>query len=751
MSSRAPRNAPAPFASLQFRLPATITLWLVLPLSVMAIAAYLQVERSTRTAAAVRLDQVGHRLARLLATSAERSAERTDSVGRAPALRAFLRRPTPGTRTAAESLLAARPALGAGLRMVSLRNHDGVRLLAVGPDTSRLRGVTTPPLLARAAASPRGTVGPFVALGDSVLFPSLTAIRDGSELVGYLLEWWLVNTSAEQAAGLRDLIGPDAGFLFGSENVWTDQLHRLPPPAIAADTGQALAYSRPGAGRRFGYNVAVPGTPWHATVDVSHASVLAPARAFLVRIILLAGVLLALGIAGVWWYTRRITEPLRELTGASLRIGAGEYAHRVRLVRDDELGQLGGAFDQMAEQIEGAHGQLAERVEELRSTRAQFVHLQRMDAVGRLAGGVAHDFNNMLSVILAEADLARSHLTGEHPAAEAIDGIAAAGSRAAGLTRQLLAFSRRQLVAPSTFSLEEMVETMVPMLRRLLGERITIFCRSDATAPLVRADRGQVEQVLLNLAVNARDAMPEGGRLAIEVANVTLDDSYAATRPEVAPGAYVMLVVSDTGQGMSDEVQAHIFEPFYTTKPTGEGTGLGLATCYGIVKQHGGHIAAYSEADVGSTFRVYLPVAEGPVSGPPRPAPAEIGGSERLLVVEDDAALRDVATRILARLGYRVVTVGSAEEALTLLEREELELDLVVTDVVLPGRNGRELAEALAERRPGLRVLFVTGYSGDVILQHRLLAQDVTSLQKPYTAESLGRKVREVLDTPAPA
>ncbi len=750
MSSRAPRNAPAPFASIQFRLPATIALWLVLLLSVMAIVAYLQVESSTRSAAAVRLDQVGHRLARLLATSAERSAERTDSAGRAPALRAFLRRPTPGTRTVAESLLAARPALGAGLRMVALRDHDGARLLAVGPDTSRLRGVTTPPLLARAAASPRGTVGPFVAVGDSVLFPSLTAIRDGSELVGYLLEWWLVNTSAEQAAGLRDLIGPDAGFLFGSDNVWTDQLHRLPrppspptpvrrwrTPAPAPAAASATPWRWP----------ARPGAPPWTSRTPACSRLRAPSwcgssswPASCWR-----------SASRVWWYTRRITEPLRELTGASLRIGAGEYAHRVRLSRDDELGQLAGAFDQMAEQIEGTHGQLAERVEELRSTRAQFVHLQRMDAVGRLAGGVAHDFNNMLSVILAEADLARSHLTGEHPAAEAIDGIAAAGSRAAGLTRQLLAFSRRQLVAPSTFSLEEMVETMVPMLRRLLGERITILCRSDATAPLVRADRGQVEQVLLNLAVNARDAMPEGGRLAIEVANVTLDDSYAATRPEVAPGAYVMLVVSDTGQGMSDEVQAHIFEPFYTTKPTGEGTGLGLATCYGIVKQHGGHIAAYSEAGVGSTFRVYLPVAEGPVSGPPRPAPAEIGGSERLLVVEDDAALRDVATRILARLGYRVVTVGSAEEALTLLEREELELDLVVTDVVLPGRNGRELAEALAERRPGLRVLFVTGYSGDVILQHRLLAQDVTSLQKPYTAESLGRKVREVLDTPAPA
>ncbi|MBK8006295.1 MAG: response regulator [Gemmatimonadetes bacterium] len=611
--------------------------------------------------------------------------------------------------------------------------------------------MTDPPLLARAAASPRGTVGPFVALGDSVLFPSLTAIRDGTGLVGYLLEWWLVNTSAEQAAGLRDLIGPDAGFLFGSGNVWTDQLHLLPPPAIAADTGQALAYARAGAGRRFGYTVAVAGTPWHATVDVSHASVLAPARAFLVRIILLAGFLLALGIAGIWWYTRRITAPLRELTAASLRIGAGEYAHRVGLVRDDELGQLAGAFDRMAAQIEAAHGQLAERVEELRSMRAQFVHLQRMDAVGRLAGGVAHDFNNMLSVILAEADLARAQLSGEHPAAEAIDGIAAAGSRAAGLTRQLLAFSRRQLVAPSTFSVEEMVEAMVPMLRRLLGERVTITCHSEATAPLVRADRGQVEQVLLNLAVNARDAMPQGGRLAIEVANVTLDDSYAATRPEVAPGPYVMLVVSDTGQGMPDEVQAHIFEPFYTTKPSGEGTGLGLATCYGIVRQHGGHIAAYSEAGVGSTFRVYLPLAEGPVSGPPGPAPAETGGSEHLLVVEDDAALRDVATRILARLGYRVVTVGSAEEALALLEREELELDLVVTDVVLPGKTGRELAEALVERRRGLRVLFVTGYTGDVILQHRLLAQDVASLQKPYTAESLGRKVREVLDAPAPA
>ncbi len=751
MSSRAPQNAPAPFASIEFRLPATIAAWLVVLLSVMVLVAYLQVERSTRTAAAVRLDQVSHRLARLLATSAERTAERTDSAGRAPAFRAFLRRPSAGTRAEAESLLAARPALGRELRMVVLRDHAGTRVLALGPDTARLHDATTPPLLARAAASARGAVGSFVALGDSVLFPSLTAIREGGELLGYLLEWWLVNTSAEQAAGLRDLIGPDAGFLFGNGAIWTDQLHRLPPPAIAADTGQALPYTRPGAGTRFGYSVAVAGTPWVATVDVPHASVLAPARAFLVRIILLAAFLLALGIAGVWWYTRRITQPLRALTGASLRIGAGDYAHRVHLHREDELGQLGGAFDQMAGRIEAAHRELADRVEELRAIRAQVVHLQRMDAVGRLAGGVAHDFNNMLSVILAEAELARAQLPGAHPAAEAVEGIAAAGARAAGLTRQLLTFSRRQLVAPSTFGLDELVETLVPMLRRLLGERIAITCHSGAAVPLVHADRGQLEQVLLNLAVNARDAMPHGGRLAIEVANVVLDDGYAATRPEVAPGPYVLLAVSDTGQGMTDEVQAHIFEPFYTTKPSGAGTGLGLATCYGIVKQHGGHIAAYSEPGVGSTFRVYLPVAAGPVTGAKGPAPAETGGTERVLVVEDDAALRDVATRILARLGYRVVTVGSAEEALALLEREGLELDLMVTDVVLPGQTGRELAEVLAERRPGLRVLFVTGYAGDVILEHRLLAQGATSLQKPYTAESLGRKVREVLDAPAPA
>jgi CheY-like chemotaxis protein len=301
-------------------------------------------------------------------------------------------------------------------------------------------------------------------------------------------------------------------------------------------------------------------------------------------------------------------------------------------------------------------------------------------------------------------------------------------------------------VEPVVFSMNDLVLDLEKMLARLIGEHITLVTRTAAEIPTVRADRGQVEQVVVNLVVNARDAMPSGGRLTIETFTVRLDTEYARSRSDVVPGDYVMISVSDTGHGMSAEIQSHLFEPFFTTKDRSRGTGLGLATSYGIVKQGGGHIAAYSEPGVGTTMRVYLPCVQQ--SPEPRLVKEETlpRGSETILLVEDDRPVRATAARILTNQGYRVLEAGDGAAALALLDGTGLAVDLMITDVVLPGMGGRELAEQVARIRPQIRILYVTGYTDDVILQHRLVERDVSLLQKPFTAGSLGAKVREVLD-----
>jgi signal transduction histidine kinase/CheY-like chemotaxis protein len=439
-----------------------------------------------------------------------------------------------------------------------------------------------------------------------------------------------------------------------------------------------------------------------------------------------------------------MTGPLRQLTEAAEAISHGDYARRVRFHREDELGSLATAFNVMAERVEEAHRRLEDKIDELRSTQEKFAHAQRMEAVGRLAGGIAHDFNNLLTVILGESELALT--SPETNPAAALTEVKRAGERAAVLTRQLLAFSRRQLVEPTVFSVNDMVIDLEKMLTRLIGENIQLVTRTAAEIPTIRADRGQIEQVMVNLVVNARDAMPAGGRITVETFTVRLDEAYAQSRADVVPGDYLMISVSDTGHGMTADVQSHLFEPFFTTKDRSKGTGLGLATSYGIVKQSGGHIAAYSESGVGTTMRVYLPcVQQAPEVRPAKPE-ALPRGSETILLVEDDLPVRQTASRILTSQGYRVLEAGDAAAALETLQSDGVAIRLMITDVVLPGLNGRQLAEKVAELRPDIRVLYVSGYTDDVIFQHRLVERDVTLLQKPFTGNSLAVKVREVLD-----
>jgi signal transduction histidine kinase len=391
-----------------------------------------------------------------------------------------------------------------------------------------------------------------------------------------------------------------------------------------------------------------------------------------------------------------------------------------------------------------------EDVTRQRQTEEQLRVSQRMEAVGRLAGGVAHDFNNLLTVIGSNVGFALADLRPGDPLQEDLQEVRTATDRAASLTRQLLAFSRRQILEPVVVDLDQAVAGMAAMLRRLIGEDIDLVVSPGSTPVLTRVDPGQLEQVLMNLVINARDAMADGGRLLLETGVVALDASYAEQHPEVVPGAYAVLTVTDTGIGMDEATRLRIFEPFFTTKGPHVGSGLGLATVYGIVKQSGGSIGVYSEPGQGTTFKVYLPQAAVAARPGARPTPLALvrGGTETVLIVEDEDAVRRLARRMLAQHGYHVLQAANGGEALLLCEQHAGEIHLLLTDVVMPLMSGRQLADRLRRLRPDLRVLYMSGYTDNAIVHHGVLDADAWFIGKPFSQESLAAKVREVLDAP---
>ncbi|HEX7672022.1 MAG TPA: response regulator [Polyangiaceae bacterium] len=386
-------------------------------------------------------------------------------------------------------------------------------------------------------------------------------------------------------------------------------------------------------------------------------------------------------------------------------------------------------------------------VTQQRNLERQFAQSQKMDAIGRLAGGVAHDFNNLLAVILSYAELAMKPEGVAESTREDLREITAAAERASGLTRQLLAFSRRQVVQRRTLQLNDLVTDVEKMLRRVIGEDIALMTRPWPALGTVKADAGQIEQIILNLTVNARDAMPDGGKLTIETANVTLGEDYTSGHSGMTPGEFVMLAVSDTGTGMDAETKRRMCEPFFTTKGVGKGTGLGLATVYGLVEQSGGHISVYSEVNRGTSFKVYFPRVDG-VAGERAPsgmATAPAGGTGTILLVEDDEAVRRVALRILRECGYTVLEARNAADARRFCAEEGSAIDLLVTDVVMPEINGPKLAEELSAICPRMRVLFMSGYPGAAVVHEGLMAAEMPYIEKPFSPVSLADKVHGVL------
>jgi len=385
--------------------------------------------------------------------------------------------------------------------------------------------------------------------------------------------------------------------------------------------------------------------------------------------------------------------------------------------------------------------------EALRVSEEQLRQSQKLEAIGQLAGGVAHDFNNLLTVIGGYSSIMLSKLPPDSTYRTGVEEIKKASDRASGLTRQLLAFSRKQILQPKVLDLNIVVTDLEKMVRRLIGEDIDLLTITSPRLGKVKADPGQIEQVLLNLIVNARDAMPKGGKLTIETRNVTLSEDYAR-RHATLPGPYVMLAVSDTGCGMDATIQPRVFEPFFTTKGSGKGTGLGLATVYGIVKQSGGNIWVYSEVGRGSTFKIFLPrVDEVSEDGDALVSKTIPQGTETVLLVEDEDQVRAILKHILQSQGYQVVSASNGEEALSISQDLQCDIKLMITDVVMPQMSGRELAERILEVRPTLPVLFMSGYTDDAIVRHGLLDEKLNFLQKPFDSASVARKVREVLDS----
>jgi signal transduction histidine kinase/CheY-like chemotaxis protein len=743
--------------SLSKRLPLLISGLLIAALAAFAFVGYKQLTSALTAAANNRAQSASKLLARTFDTQLPQLRAALSGTASDSAVQRFLRTNDPRDRNAAERSLANKIARTPQVIGLELRDRDGKRLLWVGgPDSAKasvLRGGHV------ASVPPGGMLaGPIVADRGALFYESTAPItRSPGDTVATLAQFREVR-SAQSAKLIAGLIGSHATFLIGdTTGVWNNLVTVVPGPQLNSRSPSVLSYTASDGSARLGSWAVVRQAPWIVWVDIRTSSILAPARRFL-GVMALAGLLiLILGAIGAWLIGRQITTPLHDLALAAKDISDGDYTRRVVVSSEDELGVLAESFNDMARVIEDSHreleGRMAATVQDLtrqRKLEDQLVQAQKMEAVGQLAGGVAHDFNNLLTVIMSYSSMLLTDMGANDTTRGDIQEISDAAQRAATLTRQLLAFSRKQVLQIRAVNVNAVVVDVERMLRRLIGEDILLTTHLDPDLALINADPGQLEQVLINLAVNARDAMPGGGDLTITTDNADLFEEHSERHLGAAPGKYVMLAVTDTGSGMTKEVQQRLFEPFYTTKGVGKGTGLGLATVHGIVKQCGGDVYVYSEIGHGTTFKVYFPrlAKADPIATIPEHRAITPSGTETVLLAEDDEAIRTLGARVLGALGYNVLVARTGGEALRIVAEYKGKIDLIATDVVMPEMNGSQLVERVLEARPGIRVLFMSGYTDDEVMRRGVIDGQTAFLQKPFTPDLLAHRVREVLDVP---
>lgn len=848
--------------SLRWRIPASFGTLIVLILASFLWTVHGEVERTLVGAGAERAEVAARELAGTLSRSMRAVTEGSARLGADAAVREYLVEPAPRTRAAAREALAS--GMTPGARRYELWDSAGSLVLEIATSGSESSaGIRTFP-----PGAPPGYLGAsrIRASGEFHYFDIVTEIRDSTApdtpLLGHLRRFGQFTASA--GSPVQRLLGQAAVLKVGTvgSNVWTDFATVVEPPP-REPLGEIEGEYRAEDGMEWvGAGVPIEGTRWQVWVGYPRTLIVAPMRAFFLRMLTIALVFVGASIAVAAALGSRLTRPLRALAKATEEIASGDYSRRLRTARRDEIGRLSSAFDRMTDRVQDALGALEDSHEsthfalasacigvwesdllqdrvscsesmrlvhgygadDLPQTREEFLTVvhpddrdtladlmaaavdhgpfdveyraewpdgsihwvegkgrvttdeegrpasilavsidvtehrglesqlrqaQKMEAVGHLAGGVAHDFNNLLTAIVGHGNLVLAELPREDHLRENVKEMLSAADSAAGLTRQLLAFSRRQVIQPRVIDPNEVVIGTSKLLGRLIGENIELSRNLEKDLHAVKVDPGQLQQVIMNLAVNARDAMPNGGSLTIRTANADLDvTSDKPLKPGALPaGAYALISVTDTGTGMDAETQAHLFEPFFTTKGPAGGTGLGLATVFGIVKQSGGHIEVRSEPDVGSSFTIYLPattenVSPSPTAVTPRPVG---GGTESILLVEDYGPVRAIARTVLKRIGYDVVAVSSGEEALETLAASGTRPDLILSDVVMPGMTGPELCRQVETIHPDVRVLFTSGYSGDALDRHGVQESAVLFLEKPYTPAALAAKVREAL------
>jgi len=753
--------------SFKYRLPLLIGTLLALIIVACSWASYRAVRASAFDVGRERLQNLTQQLSALLQQSANNVSTKTATVANEPTIRAFVKSPTTATQTEVQKLLQqfVAPQDANSIR-VELWSTD--RLLLVSPESEATPLGDLTPEFKQSAAEPFRSIGNIRQLKDTIGFPAVAAVKsDDGKVAGYLVRWRKFSASADTRRQMTRLLGTSATLYIGNQanDIWTDLATIVTKPPLEVRTHEDIqTYDRDGKTPVIALARPIVGTPWLILIEFPDDVVLKPVSGFVKRILIIGAFLFVMGVASAFVLSRNITVPLHELTAGATAISRGDHSRLVNINRRDELGELATAFNAMVDKLRDSQRELECKVQErtaqleesnrrldeaLHHTENQLVQSQKLEAVGRLAGGISHDFNNLLTVILGYTDISKRNLKEGDPLLRNLEEISKASERAASLTRQLLAFSRKQVMQPKVFDMNTVVSDLRKMLRRMIGEDVELRVSLESELGNIKADPVQLEQVIMNLVVNARDAMPKGGKLSIETSNVYLDEAYAREHVSVVPGEYVMLAISDTGCGMDEETRQQIFEPFFTTKEPGKGTGLGLSMVYGIVRQSGGNIWVYSEEGTGTTFKIYFPrvtaAAEeykrtsGSVEAPK--------GFETILLVEDAALVRTLARQVLETAGYRVLEAASAEAALKICENiNGMRIDLVLTDVVMPGMSGNDMSKILLARQPDMPVLYMSGYTDDAIVQHGVLEPGINFLQKPFTPGALAMKVREVLD-----